>query len=159
MQFAKDTFYITLRDRLAAKNPERTLEVDGETRPALLVAENEAGDARQLCDAFVLRWGACEREGRSGPASVSCEIEFRTEGSTESDSLDRGRSLAGLQSELIAILQPPVTEKMDYSGTAAAGMGTQVFWSEPAFVEVEAEGAALRCKAKTRVYFFEEESL
>ena len=33
MQNAKDTFYVTLRDRLAAVNPARTMVVRGVTRP------------------------------------------------------------------------------------------------------------------------------
>jgi hypothetical protein len=42
MQFTKDTFYITLRDRLAALNPSRMITLNGVTRPAVVVAENEA---------------------------------------------------------------------------------------------------------------------
>jgi hypothetical protein len=41
MQRAKDTFYITLRDRIAALNPARTVLVRGVVRPAVLVEENE----------------------------------------------------------------------------------------------------------------------
>ncbi len=41
MQFAKDSFYIALRDRLAVLNPARTVYLDGVTRPAVIVAENQ----------------------------------------------------------------------------------------------------------------------
>ena len=41
MQSAKDTFYVTLRDRLAALNPARTVVVRGMVRPGVLVEENE----------------------------------------------------------------------------------------------------------------------
>ena len=45
MQNAKDTFYVTLRDRLAAVNPARTMLVRGVIRPGLLVEENELASA------------------------------------------------------------------------------------------------------------------
>ena len=57
-QHAKDTFYTTLRDRLAALNGERTTLVRGAQRPAVLVEENEiAGGADPVAnEMFVLRW-------------------------------------------------------------------------------------------------------
>ena len=59
MQNAKDTFYMTLRDRLAAVNPARTMVVRGVTRPGSLVEENELVSADQPVDAFCLRWTGC----------------------------------------------------------------------------------------------------
>lgn len=57
MQNAKDTFYLTLRDRLAALNPGRTVQVRGALRPAIVVAENELEqDDAALLEAFVLTW-------------------------------------------------------------------------------------------------------
>lgn len=44
-QNAKDTFYVTLRDRLAARNADRTVVVRGATRPAVVVEENEMATA------------------------------------------------------------------------------------------------------------------
>ena len=41
MQSAKDSFYIALRGRLAALNPQRAVFLDGATRPAIVVCENE----------------------------------------------------------------------------------------------------------------------
>lgn len=59
MQATKDTFYLTLRDRLALADPARTITVDGVTRPAIVVVENDKPSvtARQQ-DAFYLEWGA-----------------------------------------------------------------------------------------------------
>jgi hypothetical protein len=37
MQNARDTFYVALRDRLAAVNPARTMVVRSVVRPGLLV--------------------------------------------------------------------------------------------------------------------------
>ena len=56
MQNAKDTFYVTLRDRLAALNPARTMVVRGVTRPGVLVEENELVSAYEPVDVFCLRW-------------------------------------------------------------------------------------------------------
>ena len=40
MQAAKDSFYMALRERLAALNPARTMVIDGVTVPAIVVREN-----------------------------------------------------------------------------------------------------------------------
>jgi hypothetical protein len=45
MQNARDTFYVRLRDRLAAVNPARTMVLRGVTRPGVLVEENELASA------------------------------------------------------------------------------------------------------------------
>ena len=42
MQNAKDSFYMALRTRLAAINPERTVLLRGTIRPGILVEEAEA---------------------------------------------------------------------------------------------------------------------
>ena len=59
MQFAKDSFYVALRDRLAALNPARVVYLDGANRPAMIVAENQMpGSLVPFDNAFYLRWGA-----------------------------------------------------------------------------------------------------
>ena len=59
MQAAKDSFYMTLRSRLAEVNPQRTAVIGGVTRPAIMVVENErAGEDTEMNDVFALRWGA-----------------------------------------------------------------------------------------------------
>ena len=56
MQNAKDSFYIALRTRLAAINPERTILLRGAVRPGILVEEAEAPFSQIPNDVFVLRW-------------------------------------------------------------------------------------------------------
>ena len=56
MQNAKDSFYMALRTRLAALNPERTILLRGAVRPGILVEEAEAPFASCPSDVFVLRW-------------------------------------------------------------------------------------------------------
>ena len=58
MQATKDTFYITLRDRLAQIDPDLTVEIAGAIRPAIIVAENEEPSAYpRLDEAIYLDWG------------------------------------------------------------------------------------------------------
>ena len=40
MQFAKDSFFLALQQRLAGLNPQRTVTLNGTTVPAVVVAEN-----------------------------------------------------------------------------------------------------------------------
>ena len=63
MQFAKDSFYVTLRERLAEVNPARTTVVDGVLRPAVVVGENESSDIAALDGTFRLSWGECANVG------------------------------------------------------------------------------------------------
>ncbi len=46
MQNAKDSFYLALRTRLAAINPERTVLLRGALRPGIFVEEAEAPSAQ-----------------------------------------------------------------------------------------------------------------
>ena len=48
MQNIKDSFFIAIRDRLAALNPQRTVTIQGGSRPAILVIENEISAAACL---------------------------------------------------------------------------------------------------------------
>ncbi|MDE3162438.1 MAG: hypothetical protein KGL64_04180, partial [Acidobacteriota bacterium] len=56
MQNAKDSFYMALRTRLAAINPNRTILLRGALRPGIFVEEAEAPYAQLPNDVFVLRW-------------------------------------------------------------------------------------------------------
>jgi hypothetical protein len=73
MQNAKDSFYVALRTRLVAINPERTILLRAAVRPGILVEEAEAPFAQLPTDVFVLRWlglgsgpGSAERDGGRG---------------------------------------------------------------------------------------------
>lgn len=82
MQNAKDTFYITLRDRLAALNPSRTIVMRGTVRPAVVVAENELATATDPAEAFVLTWPEVEVDA-SEPMplhTLLCDIAYLTRG-------------------------------------------------------------------------------
>jgi hypothetical protein len=135
MQFTKDTFYITLRDRLAGLNPVRTITLNGVTRPAIVAAENEVViPVKPLPDAFYIEWGAAQpvsqQTGDRAIFALECVISYHTFGTVESG-VDRGRSLAGLDTELLSICQPPTAPKRNYTQTPATDLGTSIVWNTP----------------------------
>jgi len=144
MQFAKDSFYMALRERLAAINPSRTVTLSGATRPAVIVAENELViPVEPLSDAFYIEWGAAQaverQTGSRALTALECEISYHTLGSCESG-VDRGRTLAALDTEMMAMCQPPTTEKLDYTQSPSVDLGTAIMWTQPIFGEVTGSG-------------------
>jgi hypothetical protein len=137
MQSAKDSFYIALRDRLAALNPQRTVFLNGVTRPAVVVVENECITAAgPLPEAFYLGWGtaqpaAATLNGQPPLLALACTISYWTGGSAEMQGVDRGRVLAQLDFELLSICSPLSTPQCDYSQTPPANLGTNVLWTLP----------------------------
>jgi len=137
MQFAKDSFFLALRQRLASLNPQRTVTINGAIVPGILVVENlPPSPAERVPDIFYVEWGAAKTAGGNGDngllVSMECQISYYTLGTVPS-MVDRGRTLGQMDTELLAICQPPNTEKRDYSQSPSADLGTRVFWSEPAF--------------------------
>jgi hypothetical protein len=135
MQNAKDTFYITLRDRLAAVNPLRTMTLRSVTRPGVLIEEAESPVPLMPLDVFVLRWTDIEVESHLALPLVQmvCEVHYSTAGTQAKSGLDRGRSLEGMDAELLQMLMPAQTRKMNYSTSPATPMQTFVFWDQPVF--------------------------
>jgi hypothetical protein len=134
MQPTKDSFYIALRDRLVAVDPSRTVTLDGATRPAIAVLENEPPTgAPQLCDTFYLKWGDARPAGHSvgNLMALECTIAYCTKGSIQNGSLDRGRDLAALDDDLLAICSPPQAAKNDYSSGSPVSLGSTIFWTQP----------------------------
>jgi hypothetical protein len=144
MQFAKDSFFIALQQRLAVLNPARTVTTNGTTVPAVLVAENlPPGSAEPQPNAFYIEWGsAAVIEGHAGDAplmSLQCVISYYTLGTVQS-MVDRGRVLGQLDGELLEICQPTNTEKYDYTQSPSVDLGTTVFWNQPTFQEATTSG-------------------
>jgi hypothetical protein len=137
MQSIKDSFYVELRDRLAALNPERTVTVLGVTRPPVLVSENLVADAASLLpEAFYLSWHEISAEPSTQRLDLpllrlACEITYWTQGSDALVSQDRGRILAQLDSELLSITTPRNAPLADHSQSPAVGLGTNIFWTSP----------------------------
>ena len=155
MQFAKDSFYMALRDRLAVVNPARTVTVEGVVRPAVLVAENE-GSLPGLANAFVLRWGDAGFVGNGTKLmKMTCSIEYATSGATDSGD-DRGRLLGTLDAELLQSLLPPRMQKTNYTMIPPQSMGSMLFWTELEFGAAKDEAGRMARTATTTVYFYSE---
>jgi len=139
MQKAKDSFYLALRTRLAALNPNRTVFLRGSTRPGIVVEEAEAPVSQLPTDIFVLRWTALSVNSRLPMPLVAeeCQILYSTAGSASFGGLDRGRMLTEMDKELRQLLLPASTPKLDNTQTPAVALATKVFWTAPIFLAAE----------------------
>jgi hypothetical protein len=159
MQKAKDSFYLALRTRLATINPERTILLRGALRPGILVEEAEAPFSPLPSDVFVLRWLGLGVDMDLGTtmAAEECEILYQTCGTQSYGGLDRGRSLSAMDEELVAMLQPFYTHKLNSMATPPAAMLTQVFWEEPEFSAIAVQRDRLSRSVKVMVYNYQEQ--
>lgn len=159
MQNAKDTFYVTLRNRLVALNPARTMILRAVTRPGILVLEAEAPMPQPALDAFALRWTSLETDLQM-PAvftRMTCEISYATAGSAGNAGLDRGRALEEMDGELVKMLYPFAAQKMNYATNPATTMNTQLFWSDPEFGPATTDRDRLSRTARVSVCAFQEQ--
>ena len=159
MQNAKDSFYVALRTRLAAINPARTVLLRGTLRPGILVEEAEAPFGQVPSDVFVLRWSGLGTNLNlsAAMAAQECEIGYQTCGTQGFGGLDRGRALSEMDEEVIAMLEPFCTPKMNYAAQPPATMLTQVFWDEPVFTPALAQRDRMSRSAKVVVYSYQEQ--
>lgn len=159
MQNAKDSFYMALRARLVAINPERTMVIRGAVRPGILVEEAEAPFSRTPADVFVLRWLGIGSDMNLDPEMVAaeCEILYQTCGSQSFGGLDRGRALSSMDEELLSMLQPFRTQKLSFIATPPSPLLTQVFWDEPVFGPVIAQKDRMSRSVKVMVYSYQEQ--
>jgi hypothetical protein len=160
MQHAKDTFYITLRDRIAALNPARTMVVRGISRPAVLAEENELPSANEQLDTFRVRWTDLEVDSRGGQplATMRCEIHYTTAGNSGNGGMDRGRLLATMDAELSAAVSqtPQRATKTNYTAAGASAMQTKVFWGDVAFSAAQTKDERLERVATVKVFSYQE---
>jgi hypothetical protein len=159
MQNAKDSFYMTLRSRLAALNPDRTIVLRGAVRPGILVEEAEAPFSQAPTDVFILRWMGLGTDINLDATLVAaeCEITYQTCGCQSFGGLDRGRMLSAMDEELLAILEPFCTPKISFIATPPAPMLTRVFWEEPAFGPVVTQKDRMGRSVKIMVYSYQEQ--
>ncbi len=159
MQPTKDSFYVALRDRLVAVDPQRTITIDGATRPAIAVVENEPPNAAPpLCDAFYLHWGGARPvlPAAGTLMEMECTIAYRTKGSDQNGSLDRGRDLASLDNDALAICAPPNSQKYDYSSGPPVDLGSSIFWTQPVFSALINAPPYLGREVSVTVFFYPE---
>jgi hypothetical protein len=173
MQFTKDSFYMALLQRLVSLNPLQTVTLEGTTRPAIIVAENELViSAPPVSDAFYIEWGAAQmvprQVGDRGLMEMECLISYHTLGTVQSG-VDRGRALAALDMELLSICEPPRTSKRDYTRSPSVDLGTGILWTTPSLSKVSGsdaakneglprgnEGVRLERSASLKIFFFPE---
>lgn len=158
MQNAKDTFYLTLRNRLATVNPARTMSLRAVTRPGILVEEAESPLPLPPLDLFVLRWTGVTLLPRLPLplAQMICEIHYATAGTQANAGLDRGRALEAMDAELIQMLCPALAAKMNYTTTPATPMLTSIFWSDAQFDPAVTLRDQLSRVAKVTVWSWQE---
>jgi hypothetical protein len=166
MQNARDTFYVTLRDRLAAVNPARTMVLRGVTRPGVLVEENELASAAQPANVFCLHWTglSVNAQGALPLVAMSCEIQYATDGDAGNGGMDRGRLLSAMDAELVAAVNaaPQNTMKTNYvasaggSGLAPVAMATNVFWGDVVFGAAVVNAERLERVATVEVFCYQE---
>jgi hypothetical protein len=167
MQAAKDSFFRALQSRLAVVNPNRTILINGVTRPAIIAAENQPFPPPKLFfNTFYIHWIAAPVvRGFSGTVAPRYEqiaqIEYFVSGtaSLERPFADRGRLMAALDRELLAILYPGFTPKLDYSSSPPQPLGSVLHWSWTPDLRTVAdqEGSVLRRLATINVSFYLEE--
>jgi hypothetical protein len=164
MQNAKDTFYLTLQNRLAALNPARTMVVRGVVRPGTLVDENELPTAFVPLDAFRLQWTKLQVNSASPLPwiAMECSIQYATDGTPGNAGRDRGRLLSAMDAELASALaaEPHIIPKMHYAaagvGVAPVAMATNVFWADPVFGECLTVNERLARTATVQVFAYQE---
>ncbi len=168
MQNARDTFYVALRDRLAALNPARVMVVRGVTRPGVRVEENELASVAQAADVFSLRWTGLgvNAQGALPLVSMSCEISYATDGNAGNGGMDRGRLLGAMDAELVMAVSggPQSAVKMSYGAGAGAGsgsagpvaLGTNVFWGDAVLGAAVVKGERLERVATVAVFCYQE---
>ena len=159
MQNAKDSFYMALRARLVAINPNRTILLRGAVRPGILVEEAEAPFPQLPDDVYTLRWlslGA-DVDLASTLVAQECEILYQTCGTQSFGGLDRGRLLSAMDEEVTAMLQPFWTPKLSYVISPPTTMLTRVFWDEPAFGPIVTQRDRISRSVRVLVYSYQEQ--
>ena len=155
MQSLKDTFYLALRDRIAAANPGRSVVVRGALRTGVIVVENElpgaAVEGFAVPEAFGLRWTLLKVDaaGPSRLTTATCEIRYATDGSVGAGSMDRGRALAAMDAELAAAL-----DTAPRSVVKVPNDGTSIFWGEPLFGTAAMQGERMTRSATVEVFAY-----
>jgi hypothetical protein len=159
MQNAKDSFYAALRSRLASVNPDRTMLLRGAVRPGILLEEAEAPFSQLPNDVFVLRWlgVGVETDLPALMVAEECEVVYQSCGTQGFSGVDRGRALTAMDVELVAMLQPCSTPKLNYTVQPPMTLLTSVFWDEALFAPVVTQRDRLSRSVRVMVYSYQEQ--
>ena len=120
MQAVKDTFFVTVRNRLAESAPDVSIRA----------IENSREEWLSVVGCFYLRWVEQSSVPQdSGWRALRCEIGWRTTGSEGSAGEDRGRQQTVLEQKIAASLEPGNAELMDHSVSPATSLGGRILWT------------------------------
>ena len=162
MQTTKDSFFSALNDRLAVVNPLRIVVVEGVVRPAVVVVENELATTNPFePNTFYLIWGAAIH-AMGNPnvpqplLELDCQIAYWTEGSDALSYQDRGRALAALDEDLLAIASPANARLQDFTVTPPVDLSAAIFWTIPEFSKITEDGRKLLRQATLKVFYLSE---
>jgi hypothetical protein len=161
MQRAKDTFYIALRDRIAALNPARTVVIRGVVRPGVVVEENELAVDYPPLNTFRLRWTelAVHAAGALPLVRMRCELRYATAGNAGNGGMDRGRLMAAMDAELTTAVSkdPQSAVKTDYAApTGPQPSRSNVFWGDVQFGLLTVTGEQMERIASVDLYSYQE---
>ncbi len=162
MQNAKDSFYLALRASARHSSiPSASVLLRGAQRHLgdSRQEEAEAPFAQLPADIFVLRWQGLGVDAGLALTmnAAECEILYSTCGTQAFGGLDRGRMLCAMDAEVLAMLQPYYTPKINYTVQPPLTMQTQVFWDEPSFSSVAVQRDRLSRSAKVTIYSYQEQ--
>jgi hypothetical protein len=123
------------------------------------VEEAEAPFNQLPNDVFVLRWVGLgvDMDQASTMTAEECEIVYQTCGTQSFGGLDRGRLLSAMDEELVAMLAPFYTPKVNYATTPQVTMLTNVFWDEPWMGPIVVQRDRIARSAKVMVYSYQEQ--
>ena len=109
-------------------------------------------------DVFVLRWTGLTTDVNLPLVMVrmTCEFHYTTGGTIAAFGLDRGRALEVLDAELLTILTPSSTPKMDYAHTPVLQLNTPLFWAAPEFTPLVTTRDRLTREARVTVFAYQE---
>jgi hypothetical protein len=155
MQDTKDTFFVALRDRVAALNPGRTVVVRGVVRPGVIVEENELASEFIAAGVFLLRWTelSVNRQGAMPLAELTLSIRYCSDGDADNGGMDRGRLLAQMDAELgkaLGGLQH--ARKTRFAAGGAVVLKTNIFWGDVTFGPVVVVGERMSRVASVTVF-------
>jgi len=169
MQATKDSFFRALQSRLAVVNPARTINLDGAVRPGILVAENEPyPPAKLFFNTFYIHWLGAPAVRQFANANAPryellTQVEYFVRGTPglQRPFADRGRLISELDRELVEILFPGFTPKLDHSQSQPAPLGSAVLWrwTPDLRTVVESDGAVLRRLATVNLSFYMDANL
>ncbi len=88
--------------------------------------------------------------------ALDCTISYYTSGAEQNGWLDRGRDLASLDNDLLAICAPAHTAKCDYSSGSPVPSGSSIFWTQPVLGAAKIAPADVGREVTLTVFFYPE---